>query len=168
MLVWLYFVLGFFISALVHEMGHVGVGLLQGYREAVIRFGSSRDRLSARVRCGPIRIEFCVGAELTPHYVLPSSSADSAFHRLLRAAAGPATSALLYLLTAPDAIQGVLDLLRFSFLVNSLPSAVAFWSALGALVSLIPMRFHYAGINSDGLTIVRSLAQILSTGNRAT
>jgi len=41
LLVWLYFVLGFFISALVHEMGHVGVGLLQGYREAVIRFGSS-------------------------------------------------------------------------------------------------------------------------------
>jgi len=161
---WLYFVLGFFPAMLVHEMGHVGVGWLEGHRDPVIRFGSPWQRVLATVRCGPVVLQFHASPAFLvtpPSYHFARPAGDSALAELVRAAAGPAASAILFLLATPDVQQGIRDLLHFSFAVNSFRSAVAFWGAIGALLPLIPMTYRSPRVSSDGLTVVRSLSRLL-------
>lgn len=169
MAAWLYFVLGFFPAMLVHEMGHVMVGWLQGYRDAIIRFGSPRQRVLASVRCGPVAIQMHASPAflfIPPSYQFGTLGNDSALASLLRAAAGPAASAVMFLLVTPQVEQGVSELLSLSFPVYSFQTAVAFWGAMGVLIPLVPITYHSPAVASDGLTMARSLIRLLRERGR--
>jgi len=157
---------------LIHELGHGVAGWMQGSRDLVVVFGSHRDRCLFRVPCGPVAVEFRAGPRFfvtPPHCFFASPSpVRSPLRSLMLAAAGPAASALLYLLTATDPAGGIRDFLRFSFPVTSFPSALAFWALVGVVAPLVPMRYSSLdGFPSDGLVILLSLKR-LTAGRQET
>lgn len=157
----------FFLTALVHELGHALVGWLLGFRKPAIYFGAPSDPRLLSLTFLPIPIHFHLGPRIM--FVPPRimfAVADwnlSQARNALMAAGGPLANALLLTISPirTEFIRLLHDIaeLRF-FWPPTFSRAVAAWTLFGLVVPLIPKHYHSVGSDSDGLVILRFFSSL--------
>jgi len=147
-----------FPVAILHELGHILVGWLQGARGPVIRLGHPKSRCWSVLRVGPceVRLHGLVTLWTTPAgFLFRQNQSPSPAGAALRAAGGPLACALLFAAMGPQAWWPSQPFTR------PLQTCLVFWSLANTVIPLIPVTWPHTGASSDGLVIWSVVLQAL-------